>query len=84
MDITSQLLIATKMEILQLFIEFMLKMIDEVLEESVIVTDMPITEKIINIRKLLHVMDYNVPMTANDIMNKLGIKSKLPFKLPKF
>ena len=84
MDITSQLLIATKMEILQLFIEFMLKMIDEVLEESVIAASVPITEKIVNIRKLLQVMDYNVPMTANDIMNKLGIKSKLPFKLPKF
>ena len=84
MDITSQLLIATKMEILQLFIEFMLKMIDEVLEESVIAASVPITEKVVNIRKLLQVMDYNVPMTANDIMNKLGIKSKLPFKLPKF
>ena len=59
-------------------------MIDEVLEESVTLASVPITEKTINIRKLLQVMDYNVPMTANDIMNKLGIKSKLPFKLPKF
>ena len=59
-----------------IFIEFMLKMIDEVLEESVIAASVPITEKTINIRKLLKVMDHNVPMTANDIMNKLGIKSK--------
>lgn len=58
------------------FIEFMLKMINEVLEESVIAASVPITEKVVNIRKLLQVMDYNVPMTANDIMNKLGIKSK--------
>ncbi len=59
-----------------IFIEFMLKMIDEVLEESVNASTIPITEKTININKLLQVMEYNVPMTANDIMNKLGIKSK--------
>ncbi len=59
-----------------IFVEFMLKMIDEVLEKFLIATSVPITEKAINIKKLLQVMDYNVPMTANDIMNKLGIKSK--------
>ena len=60
----------------QEFIEFMLKMIDEVLEESINTSIAPITERAININKLLEVMEYNVPMTANDIMNKLGIKSK--------
>ena len=59
-----------------IFIEFMLKMIDEVLEKTIIDSSLPITEKAININKLLQVMEYNVPMTANDIMNKLGIKSK--------
>ena len=59
-----------------IFIEFMLKMIDEVLEKTIIDSGLPITEKAININKLLQVMEYNVPMTANDIMNKLGIKSK--------
>lgn len=36
----------------------------------------PLTEKSININKLLSVMDYGVPMTSNEIMKKLKIKSK--------
>ena len=51
-------------------------MIDEVLKEAVITCSKPITEKTINIEKLLQIMDYNVPMTAKEIMNKLKIKSK--------
>ena len=58
------------------FVEFMLKMIDEVLDEAIKTSSAPITETGININKLLNVMEYNVPMTANDIMDKLGIKSK--------
>jgi len=59
-----------------IFIEFMLKMIDEVLNEAISTSRMPITETGININKLLDVMEYNKPMTANEIMEKLGIKSK--------
>ena len=59
-----------------IFIEFMLKMIDEVLDEAISTSRMPITETGININKLLDVMEYNKPMTANEIMGKLGIKSK--------
>ena len=58
------------------FVEFMLKMIDEVLDEAIKTSSAPITETGININKLLNVMEYNVPMTANKIMDKLGIKSK--------
>lgn len=58
------------------FIEFMLKMIDEGLDETIKTSLTPITEIGININKLLSVMEYNVPMTANEIMDKLGIKSK--------
>ena len=58
------------------FIEFMLKMIDKVLEETLETNLNPMTETGININKLLNIMEYNVPMTANDIMDKLGIKSK--------
>ena len=46
------------------FIEFMLKMIDETLDEA------------ININKLLVVMESGKPMTATEIIEKLGIKSK--------
>ena len=58
------------------FIEFMLKMIDEVLMKELSSSSNPITESSININKLLDVMEYNKPMTANEIMAKLGIKSK--------
>lgn len=39
-------------------------------------TTVPLTEKSININKLLSVMEYGVPMTSNEIMKKLKIKSK--------
>lgn len=58
------------------FVEFMLKMIDEVLDDAIRKCSDPITEIRININKLLNVMECNVPMTANEIMDKLGIKSK--------
>lgn len=59
-----------------IFIEFMLKMFDEVFDELLNTNSVPISETAININKLLNVMEYNVPQTASEIMNKLGIKSK--------
>ena len=59
-----------------LFIEFMLKMIDETLDEAISTSHLPITNETININKLLDVMETGKPMTANGIMEKLGIKSK--------
>ncbi len=58
------------------FIEFMLRMINEVLSELVETATTPLTEKSINISKLLSVMEYGIPMTANQIIEKLEIKSK--------
>ena len=58
------------------FIEFMLKMIDETLDEAISTSHLPITNETININKLLDVMESSKPMTANEIMEKLGIKSK--------
>ena len=51
-------------------------MIDEILDEAIKTNSDPITEMEININKMLNVIEYNVPMTANKIMDKLGIKSK--------
>lgn len=57
------------------FIEFMLKMIDE--ELSLVINS---SDEIIQsnnyVSRLLDVMEYNIPMTSNEIMAKLGIKSK--------
>ncbi len=58
------------------FINFMLKMIDETLEEAISISNLPITKELVNINKLLNVMDRNIPLTANEIMERLDIKSK--------
>ena len=59
------------------FIEFMLKMIDETLDEAISASHLPITNETININKLLVVMESGKPMTATEIIEKLGIKSKV-------
>ena len=58
------------------FIEFMLKMIDETLDEAISTSHMPLTNETININRLLNVMETGKPITATEIMEKLGIKSK--------
>lgn len=63
-----------------LFIEFMLKMIDETLDEAISTSHLPLTNETININKLLDVMEFGKPMTATEIMEKLGIKSKETFR----
>lgn len=58
------------------FIEFMLDMIEKTLDER-LNSSLPIIDnENININKLLSVMKENTPMTANEIMDKLGIRSK--------
>ena len=59
-----------------LFIEFMLRMFDEVLNDFLDNSSLAITEETINLNKLLEVMEPNAPLTATEIMTKLGIKSK--------
>ena len=58
------------------FIEFMLKMIDETIEEVLKVPIEPINQETININKLLDCLEKNIPLSANEIMDKLNIKSK--------
>lgn len=62
------------------FIEFMLTMIDEVLEDLISSTQKEITHINAYVNKLLNVMDYNIPMSSNEIMEKLGLKSKESFR----
>lgn len=58
------------------FIEFMLKMIDETLDEALNTPSIPINQETININRLLDCLERNVPLSANEIMEKLNIKSK--------
>ena len=58
------------------FIEFMLKMIDETLKEAL--NNIKKESKNISdqVNKLLEIMEYDIPLSANEIMTRLGIKSK--------
>ena len=58
------------------FIEFMLKMIDEVLDE-ILISSVNESKNISDqVNKLLNCMEYDIPYSANEIMNRLKIKSK--------
>ena len=58
----------------------MLTMIDEVLEDLISSTQKEITHINAYVNKLLNVMDYNIPMSSNEIMEMLGLKSKESFR----
>ncbi|MBQ8471965.1 MAG: Fic family protein [Bacilli bacterium] len=58
------------------FIEFMLHMIDEVLNNLLDNTKKVSNHISIYVKKLLDIMDENVPMTSNELLEKLGLKSK--------
>lgn len=58
------------------FIEFMLKMIDETIDETLTIPIAPITQETLNISKLLACLEKNEPLSSNEIMEKLNIKSK--------
>lgn len=58
------------------FIEFMLKMIDETLDELLQSISKEALNISVQVNKLLEVMDDGIPLTANEIMLRLCIKSK--------
>ena len=60
-----------------LFIEFMLSQIDKILEEIVDDSAEYMTEYL---KRMLDVMEYDVPYTATAIMELLGLKSKETFR----
>ena len=59
-----------------LFIEFILKMLDETLNDVLKNINKEVNNISIQVNKLLDVMDKNIPLTANEIMKRLNIKSK--------
>ena len=62
------------------FIEFMLDMIYKELDNLLSNAEKEITHISGYVTKLLEVMDYNIPMSAFEIMKKLGLKSKDSFR----
>lgn len=59
-----------------IFIEFMLSLILKVLDEALSVSSKMATQNNYYLVKLLEVMDGSVPMSANQIMKELNLKSK--------
>jgi len=62
------------------FIEFMLSMIDKVLDEVLEQIAKSNAETSEYVKRLLNVMEYDVPYTALDIMEKLKLKSRETFR----
>ena len=58
------------------FIEFMLKMIEETIDEVSAIPITPINNETINVNRLLDCLERNVPVSAKAIMERLNIKSK--------
>ena len=58
------------------FIEFMLDMIDQVLDEFILQVHKTNAETSEYVKKMLNLMEYDIPYTSNDIMAALGLKSK--------
>ena len=59
-----------------LFIEFMLEMIDEILSEIISQTNSADSQISSYVKKLLDVMEFDVPYTTSEILEKLGLKSR--------
>lgn len=63
-----------------LFIEFMLGQIDKILDEFSIQFSRNNEQLSEYVKKLLEIMEYNVPYTSNSLMEKLNLKSKEGFR----
>ena len=58
------------------FIEFMLDMIDQTLDEVILQINKSNADTSEYVKRMLAVMEYDVPYTSNAIMEALGLKSK--------
>ena len=63
-----------------LFIEFMLSQIDKILDEVSAQVSADNEQLSEYLKRLLDVMEYDVPYTSNTLMDKLGLKSKEGFR----
>lgn len=59
-----------------MFIEFMLDMINQILDEVILQVNRSNSEVSEYVKRMLAVMEYDVPYTSNSIMEALGLKSK--------
>ena len=62
------------------FIEFMLDMIDQILDEVIVQVSRANAETSEYVKRMLDVMEYDIPYTSNAIMDTLKLKSKETFR----
>lgn len=62
------------------FIEFMLEMIDQILDEVIVQIAKSNEDTSEYVNRLLSVMEYDVPYPASTIMHELGLKSRETFR----
>ena len=62
------------------FIEFMLKVIDETLQDLLSSTSIQANHISSYVNKLLDIMEFGVAMTTAELMEKLGMKSRISFR----
>lgn len=58
------------------FVEFMFRMIDETLDELILNVSKEANNISDQVNKLLEIMEPDIPLSANEIMKRLGIRSK--------
>ena len=63
-----------------IFIEFMLSQIDKILDDVSVQVSEDNEQLSEYLKRLLEVMEYDVPYTSNTLMDKLGLKSKEGFR----
>ena len=63
-----------------IFIEFMLSQINKILDDIIKQVSESNNDTAIHIKKLLDIMDYDVPYTSNELMEKIGLKSREGFQ----
>lgn len=63
-----------------IFIEFMLSQIEKILDEVSQQVNESCEDSTLYIKKLLDVMEYDVPYTSTELMNKLSLKSRDGFR----
>lgn len=62
------------------FIEFMLEQIDKILDEVIVQFEQADSDMSEYVKRLISVMEYDIPYTAVAIMEKLGLKSRETFR----
>ena len=63
-----------------IFVEFMLKMIDETLTNLINSTSREASSVSLYVKKLLEIMEDQPPMSSKELMEKLGLKSRVSFR----